>query len=528
MFKKNSKNYFLGDNIDMTSENKFLVSGERFDADKLNYIVENFDKLKKQFRPSVFNDPTYDPLTIAKKYLEKSRGGKLKAMYRQNDGIGRFCAVGSMSLQSLTREIRHTISKGYYIDIDIKNAHPVILSYLCSLKGFSCEYLNAYILDREKHLQALNVDREKAKQVYLALTNGGEKDYMELENKTEHIKNYKKEMKNLHKYFSYDYPSKFTKCKEKRVKDGKDYNHEAAFMNILLCDMENKILMCMYDFFGKPDNCVLCFDGLMLEYGKDYDINGCCQYVKDNIGIEISLCVKEFDKALSLPYNIPKYNELQLEYFSDSSSLADMTIPYEWLEEWTNKCLSLVINGGKMYILTKNKRVIVYSDGTKEITDEWKPVKIKDIEEALDIDCKVKNPYYNYEFCEYYFNLKPREKKLLDIPQEEIDKKINKYLFDCLGKSIGKERGYLTHILKKRKINTYTAIDFLPYLNKPPNPNNIFNMFVEYPMKNRDIEYSCRFEDSYMYKHLQNEIFNDDNGEFNHFLDHIADMVQDP
>ena len=57
----------------------------------------------------------------------------IKVNYKQvHKNIGRYFAEGSLSLQSLPREIRHTIAKEFYYDIDIINAHPEILYQYCN------------------------------------------------------------------------------------------------------------------------------------------------------------------------------------------------------------------------------------------------------------------------------------------------------------------------------------------------------------------------------------------------------------
>ena len=67
-------------------------------------------------------------------YLNNSRFGKIKVHYKQNKSYGRFYAIKSLSLQNIPREIRHTIAKEYYVDIDIKNAHPEFLLKLCKIQ----------------------------------------------------------------------------------------------------------------------------------------------------------------------------------------------------------------------------------------------------------------------------------------------------------------------------------------------------------------------------------------------------------
>jgi hypothetical protein len=45
--------------------------------------------------------------------------------------IGRYFPKGSLSLQSLPREIRHTIAKEFWYDMEIVNSHPKILYPYC-------------------------------------------------------------------------------------------------------------------------------------------------------------------------------------------------------------------------------------------------------------------------------------------------------------------------------------------------------------------------------------------------------------
>jgi hypothetical protein len=513
-----------------SQENQFISLTEKFNADKLAFIVNNFDDLKNQLRKSCFEDESYDPLNMAKKYLNRSRNGVISVDYKQNNGIGRFCSIGSMSLQNLVREIRHTISDGYYVDVDMKNAHPVILSYLCHKNGFDCKYLDEYIKNREQHLKDLNISRENAKQVYLALTNGGDKDYHKVENKTEHLRNYRDEMLKLHSLFSRLYPEDFKRCKEKRIKNNKDYNHNAGFMNILMCDMENKILMVMYEYFGKPKNAVLCFDGIMLEKGKEYNIQGCEKYITKKIGIDMKLSIKPFDEGLNLPEEIPKHIDFRLDYYTDFRNLLKQKVIYpEWVNEWVNNSLVLIENDGKQFYLTRNKRVIVFGDNTKEIRDEWKPVPCFEIEKNLKVKCDILNPFYDYVFHQKYKKMKPKEKK--EISKEMVERKTKKYSYGTLGLTNSRHgEGFLTYIMETRTIRSYNNIDFYPYLKEKGTPpfEDTFNRFTDYPLEGIENKENINFLESKLYQHFKNDFFNNDEGELNHFLDHIADLIQDP
>lgn len=283
---------------------------ETFNVEKLKIIISNFEKLKPQLRWREKYD-NHDPLVIVKRYLEKSNNGEVVVTYRQKNGVGRLYAMGSLSLQSIPREIRHTIAKEYYVDGDIENAHPVILQFLCEKNGFECPELDLYIKSREDLLKRLTIggrpcDRGEAKQIYLSITNGGIKDFRRVDNSEGHLLSYKNEMIKLHELFSEKYSDEFKKVKKKRERCGKTYNHEAGLMNYLMCDFENKMLLDIHQYLGCPKNCVLVFDGIMLlkknENGCkiEYDIEGCSKFLKKKYGININLKFKAMDEELDL------------------------------------------------------------------------------------------------------------------------------------------------------------------------------------------------------------------------------------
>ncbi len=77
---------------------------------------------------------------------------KVKYIYNKKRPLGRVYPVDSLGLCQARREIRHTLSDGIYVDIDMVNAHPVILNQL-----FKCSYtmLNDYVNDRDKYFGLL-------------------------------------------------------------------------------------------------------------------------------------------------------------------------------------------------------------------------------------------------------------------------------------------------------------------------------------------------------------------------------------
>ena len=300
-----------------SKKHKFLTITESFDPHKLKYILDHRDDLqveggsirdseaRMEYLERCFGEG-YDPYLMAEKYLKKSKDGEIQVTYKQGGSIGRYHAVGGLSQQGMPLEIRHTIARELYDDIDIENAHPVILAFMCSLRKIKTVYLNKYIAKRNKYLKLISKDRNFAKQIVLSLLNGGTKDFDELRSPPTWLKKFKDEMRRIHRVFAKD--AQFKAHKNSRQKSGKTHNHEASYMNILLCDFENKILMSIYKFLDSPDNCVLCFDGIQIKKGtldkQRFNIKGMEKHILKSLGIQIKLTVKEMKLAFELPADI--------------------------------------------------------------------------------------------------------------------------------------------------------------------------------------------------------------------------------
>ena len=88
-----------------------------------------------------------------------------------NQNCGRLYAMKpNFGVQGLQSRISSLLVKKYVRDIDMKNAHPTLLVYLCKRHDVDCPYLEAYVNNRakicEKHglekrqiLVAINKDK---------------------------------------------------------------------------------------------------------------------------------------------------------------------------------------------------------------------------------------------------------------------------------------------------------------------------------------------------------------------------------
>ena len=87
--------------------------------------------------------------------------------------FGRVFPKNALWLFSIRREIRHTLARDYYIDIDIDNCHPVLLYQICKNNNIKCKYLKKYIDRRSEYLSEImeiyNVVKDDAKQLFIQL-----------------------------------------------------------------------------------------------------------------------------------------------------------------------------------------------------------------------------------------------------------------------------------------------------------------------------------------------------------------------
>ena len=129
----------------------------------------------KQTFNNPFSSTKYDnEKQQLEKYLKLVKDGKASINYKQaNVKYGRVFPKSSLGLFSIRREIRHTLARDHYIDIDIENCHPVLLYQICERNNIKCKYLKKYIDNRAEKLQEImdhyNVSKDQAKQLFIML-----------------------------------------------------------------------------------------------------------------------------------------------------------------------------------------------------------------------------------------------------------------------------------------------------------------------------------------------------------------------
>lgn len=203
------------------------------------------------------------------------------------------------SLEYLEREIRGTICRDFYYDLDIVNCHPVLLSQI-SHKNYEIDLpeLDKYIANRDYYLSLLcDGERELAKtEIIKVLYNG----------KSEHLKELSKEVKLLAKRFALDqrYKELADACKDSD-------NFYGTFLSHVCCTEERKVMLCMKQTAEEEGWSVdaLCYDGIMIR--KDPNLTFTDQLLRKletRIAVETGYIVQIKNKEFEF-YEIEYYDE---------------------------------------------------------------------------------------------------------------------------------------------------------------------------------------------------------------------------
>jgi hypothetical protein len=323
---------------------------EKFDERKLRYIIDN-DLYKDDNK-----DPQWDPNSIIRAYLCKSKKGTIKVSYKYPSyGFGRLNAIDSMSLQNIPRSVRHTIAKDYYYDIDCVNAQPMMLLNYCKLNNIKCSKLEDYVTNRDKYLACMmetkNITRDQAKKYALKAINGSRAPI--ISDPPSWWVPFCKEIAIIQKQVAELNPDKFEIAedlqymKQKKNKNHK-YNPHGSCMNLVLCDIENKFLGHMVDYFTKEGFKVgvLVFDGLMIEREDEKKITkktlkGVEEYIKHKMNYNLQVIIKpmdegyEIDESALVDDDFLRYSPVSIKY--------DETININYINQMTNNTNENVI-----------------------------------------------------------------------------------------------------------------------------------------------------------------------------------------
>lgn len=230
-------------------------------------------------------------------------GGAIKRVYKYSDDTvrsfgGRLYSKGG--IQQIPCTIRGFLMNNS-TDIDMTNAHPTILLYLCKKHEIRCPMLSEYVRDRNAIFAELDMPRAEAKHLYLASINNNK---LNKKCKNKAFQQFDAELKAIQlKFFALD---EYAEVRESVPLD-KRHNWQGSHINRILCSFENQILSCAIHTVNQRqiEIEVLMFDGLMVK-GNFYENSELLEELRSYTesqfpSLDMQWAYKQHDTSIVMP-----------------------------------------------------------------------------------------------------------------------------------------------------------------------------------------------------------------------------------
>ena len=254
-----------------------MTFNENINIDVINKIINNVDMI---------NNEEWNELKQIQSIKNNIKKNILKVKYiKSKYGYGRVYPIKSISLCSVRRELRHTLdhynNEIKYIDVDMVNAHPVILNEICKIHNINLFYLNEYILNRDDIINNISIIFNTSKDIIktlfiIILYNGSINNYLtknniEIKQNTNeyiYLLNFQDDIKKIGALIYENNKNKINEIKNYQ-KHKKYENDTGLILSIYMQDRERQLLEILYNYcvnnnYIINNDCVLCFDGIML------------------------------------------------------------------------------------------------------------------------------------------------------------------------------------------------------------------------------------------------------------------------
>ena len=172
----------------------------------------------------------------------------------------RIYPVKSLSLCTIRREVRKTIARHRYKDIDASNAHPEIIYQTCKYNKIECLILEDYVKNRDKRIKEImtiyKVSKDNAKLLFIILLYFGSFETwlktVKLDLKTEpteFILEFIKDRDRYGKEIEDNNPDIQVDIMKNKHKQNKyEYNERASVIAVWCQEIENRILETIYKY----------------------------------------------------------------------------------------------------------------------------------------------------------------------------------------------------------------------------------------------------------------------------------------
>jgi hypothetical protein len=231
-------------------------------------------------------------------YNNKSKGrieGCHKVTYKlsckQAGRLGYGRLYGDIgSLETLEREARGTLCREFYDDIDIVNAHPVILVQFAK-RDYNTELseLKKYVLNRKAYLNHISDNYDEAKKAVICVLYNGKCNYSILQPLADEVKKFTKML------------SKEDTLQSLWESLKNEDNHYGSFLSFIIQTEERHIMLAMRDHFESNSRSVdvLAYDGVMVRKSNNELNQSHLSMCEDEIFIKtnykVTLLIKPFE-----------------------------------------------------------------------------------------------------------------------------------------------------------------------------------------------------------------------------------------
>ena len=318
------------------NKRKFNIRA-KVDKLKLNYLINKYkegviEDLGGSFIQNKIVSGEGQLSLLSDFYNDLDEQGEMTSSYSQRCGIGRYYIKRKLGLQNLSRKIRHTICDELMYDIDMKNAHPVLLQHYCVSNNINCDHLTYYINNRVSCFESLKdwkgLCRDEAKRDTLAILNGRMKSEKQVINAPEWYINYYDNIRDIMESVKKLNPKIYERARKSKEQFGKNtHNVIGTMMSYIMGDLENKALMHTYDLLTKLNIEIaeLCYDGLLIykkSVGKPIStiLKMCQENLKEKMGVDMIFTQKDMNEGFIIDNEVEAYTpkDIPIETHSEA------------------------------------------------------------------------------------------------------------------------------------------------------------------------------------------------------------------
>jgi hypothetical protein len=230
----------------------------------------------------------------------------VKYGFALNRNSGRLYPAKCFGVQGAKTSLRSLLVRDYVEDLDMVNAHPALLLYLCEKNNVECNYLREYVQKRDDVLESTGLTKQ---QVLIAMYS----DKVRKDISTgSWFTMYSTELMQIRNWFDNNRDNFPKADKEKPNKQ----NPKSSFLSCIINDLENEVLMLATQQFKHVHTYV--FDGFHLDKAEYHGKETIQLLNATTAEYGITWKHKPFDQSIQVPdvFDNEKWRELASDYES--------------------------------------------------------------------------------------------------------------------------------------------------------------------------------------------------------------------